>query len=146
MEVNIYVETTIHGPAKGKGAGMYLIEYIKSNGEPETREGVLYLNEATEQQLVLTLVEMALKRLTKSCSCLVLIKAEGILNAQDNGWIEKWAEQGWKKANGKPVQNADIWQQLYEQFQKHEVLFSGGGNSYRPAMEQRMKEEVRKHV
>lgn len=146
MNVTIYIETTIHGPAKRSGAGMYVVEYIKSNGEPETREDVIYREEATEQSLVLMLSELALKRLTKSCSALINIKCEGILAAQENGWLEKWALNGWKKANGKPVQNAEQWQQVYELMQKHEVLFDEGDNSYKPAMEATMKEEVRKHV
>lgn len=145
MNVTIYVETTIQGPAKRSAAGMYEIEYILKNGEPVTREDVIYKEKTTEQELNLILIELALKRLTKSCSVLINIRCEGILYAVENGWLEKWAGNDFKKANGKPVQNAGLWQQIYELMQKHEVLFDNGGNSYRPAMELKMKEELRRN-
>ena len=27
-------------------------------------------------------------------------------------WIRKWRTNGWKKINGKPVENQDVWQRL----------------------------------
>lgn len=36
-------------------------------------------------------------------------------------WIAGWKRNGWKTAAKKPVKNADLWQQLDEQVQRHEV-------------------------
>ena len=40
-----------------------------------------------------------------------------------NGWIYGWVKNGWKKADNKPVQNVDLWQELYSLTQMHEVRF-----------------------
>ena len=32
-------------------------------------------------------------------------------------------KNGWKKADGKPVQNVELWQQLYALTKHHEVKF-----------------------
>ena len=36
-------------------------------------------------------------------------------------WIHSWKAKGWMTAARKPVKNADLWQQLDQQVQKHEV-------------------------
>ena len=36
-------------------------------------------------------------------------------------WINGWKKNGWKTAAKKPVKNADLWQQLDEQVQRHEI-------------------------
>lgn len=36
-------------------------------------------------------------------------------------WIHGWKAKGWMTAARKPVKNADLWQQLDQQVQKHEV-------------------------
>lgn len=36
-----------------------------------------------------------------------------------NGWVKKWQQDGWVKANGKPVQNKELWQQIMKLLEKH---------------------------
>ena len=36
-------------------------------------------------------------------------------------WLEGWKRRGWKTASKKPVKNQDIWEQLDEVIQKHEI-------------------------
>jgi ribonuclease HI len=36
-------------------------------------------------------------------------------------WIEGWKAKGWKTASKKPVKNQDLWQQLEELSQRHDV-------------------------
>jgi ribonuclease HI len=38
-------------------------------------------------------------------------------------WIHAWKRRGWKTAANKPVKNAELWQQLDEARQKHEVTW-----------------------
>lgn len=40
FRVNIYIETSRHGPSKGPGKYMYLIEFLLKNGDPVTREAI----------------------------------------------------------------------------------------------------------
>jgi ribonuclease HI len=38
-------------------------------------------------------------------------------------WVNGWVGRGWRKANGDPVLNADLWCQLYELSGKHDVTW-----------------------
>ena len=45
------------------------------------------------------------------------------VNAFLNGWIYAWKKNGWKKADGKAVQNVDLWEELYALTRVHEIEF-----------------------
>jgi ribonuclease HI len=36
-------------------------------------------------------------------------------------WLEGWKKKGWKTASRKPVKNVDLWHDLDEQNQRHDV-------------------------
>jgi ribonuclease HI len=36
-------------------------------------------------------------------------------------WIHDWKKRGWKTADKQPVKNADLWRELDELAQKHEI-------------------------
>lgn len=36
-------------------------------------------------------------------------------------WIHNWKKRGWQTADKKPVKNADLWQQLDQQTQRHQI-------------------------
>ncbi|MDV5172515.1 ribonuclease HI [Photobacterium rosenbergii] len=36
-------------------------------------------------------------------------------------WIHNWKKRGWKTADKKPVKNADLWQRLDNETQRHQV-------------------------
>ena len=38
-------------------------------------------------------------------------------------WIQNWKKNGWKTAAKKPVKNADLWQALDEQVNRHKVVW-----------------------
>ena len=38
-------------------------------------------------------------------------------------WMEKWEQNGWRTAAGKPVKNQDLWRALKEQVLRHRVTW-----------------------
>ena len=151
MLVTVYVESGIRGPARRSGAGTWLVEYIRKDGTPETRpvdqaDAVTWLPDTTQAALELHMLIDALSILTKPCSVRINTECEHILNVFENGWLEKWKESDWKTAKGKPVANAELWQQLSEYIDVHEdVLVEKGENSYRNIMHiEILKEEKRR--
>lgn len=38
-------------------------------------------------------------------------------------WLEGWKRNGWKRSDKKPVQNADLWQELDALIQRHNIEF-----------------------
>ena len=46
-----------------------------------------------------------------------------IVNAFEDGWIEKWKKNGWKNSKGEDVVNQDYWNILIEQKKQYNVSF-----------------------
>jgi ribonuclease HI len=38
-------------------------------------------------------------------------------------WIYNWLNNNWRKSDNKPVKNSDLWKKLYEQLNKHEIIW-----------------------
>ena len=112
--VNIYITTSIRGPAKRNGGYGYVIEFIKKDGSPITRSGVGYEIKATENKLVLMALKAALKRLTKRCSALVFTKCE---------YISDWKKNDWTNARGAKLSNWELWRDISELSTMHELSF-----------------------
>lgn len=57
-----------------------------------------------------------------------------LLDAVNKGWLTAWEENGWKKADKKPVKNVDLWRELLEAAETHEVKWlKVRGHSGHPA-------------
>lgn len=121
--VNIYITTSIRGPARKNGGYGYVIEFIKKDGSPITRSGVGYEIKATENKLVLMALKAALKRLTKRCSALVFTKCEYVLSSYKNEWISEWKKNDWNNARGVKLSNWELWRDIWELSTMHELSF-----------------------
>lgn len=47
-----------------------------------------------------------------------------IVNAFEDGWIDKWKRNGWKNSKGEDVVNQDYWNILIEQKSKYNIRFN----------------------
>jgi ribonuclease HI len=79
--------------------------------------------ETTNNRMEVTAVIVGLKRLKYPCKVDVYSDSAYTVNAFNEGWIYGWAKNGWKKADGKSVINADLWQELFALTNMHEVVF-----------------------
>lgn len=130
MEVNIYIETDAHGPARRKKAkGIYLLECL-INDKPYTVHEVLELENTTENQMSLTLLATALKRMTKSSVIRVFMPCEHVLNTLNGLWNIQWQKNGWKNAAGRTVKNAELWQEVTELLSGHSYMVCNEKHSY----------------
>ena len=146
MEVNLYIETTTQRPAKGEIAGMWILEYITSAGSPVTRSGILHKRDITNNAITLELLLCAFRRLTKSCSVRVFTQCGHVLGVMQNHYLPMWEKNGWRTAKNAPVKNADLWQQVSEQMEKHYVTVEDTDHSYRKYMQEQVQKELLKEV
>lgn len=87
------------------------------------REYSGYETETTNNRMEVLAVIEGLKRLKYPCIVDVYSDSAYTVNAFSNGWIYAWKKSGWKKADGKPVLNVDLWEELYALVSTHEVTF-----------------------
>ncbi|MBQ8014676.1 MAG: ribonuclease HI, partial [Clostridia bacterium] len=68
----------------------------------------------------LTAVIEALKKLNQKCDVTIHTDSKYVADAFLQGWIWNWMKKGWKKSDGKPVLNPELWKILISEINKHE--------------------------
>ena len=79
--------------------------------------------ETTNNRMEITAVIEGLKMLKEPCEVEIYSDSAYTVNAFTNGWVDEWIKNGFKKADGKPVLNADLWQELIDYTHIHSVKF-----------------------
>ena len=97
FKVNIYIDSSIKSVKKQTGWYGAIIEYIKSNGEPEQRE--LYEKiEATRNNTMLIALVESLKKLNRECDVTISMNCPYVCNNVVGDRIKQWKMNGWKTA------------------------------------------------
>ena len=65
----------------------------------------------------------ALKAMKKPCHIKIHSDSALIINAFTQGWIGNWQKRGWRKADKKPVENKELWQEMLEAMKPHKVTW-----------------------
>ncbi len=63
----------------------------------------------------------ALKALRGQCEVDLHTDSAYLHRAFTEGWIRNWMRNGWKTASKKPVENQDLWKELWELSSRHKV-------------------------
>lgn len=114
-EVTIYTDGSCSGNPGPGGWGAILRykgrERELSGGEHET----------TNNRMELTAAIMALEALTEPCTVSLYSDSQYLCKAINENWLKNWVARGWKKSDKSPVLNADLWQRLLVQLNRHKV-------------------------
>ncbi len=65
----------------------------------------------------------ALSALKEPCRVTLYSDSSYVVSGIEKGWAESWKRRGWKKADGAPAQNPDLWEILLELCKMHSVHF-----------------------
>jgi len=74
----------------------------------------------TNNRMELTAAIEALGMLTSPCS-IILYTDSQYLRRGITSWVHSWKKNGWRKANGRPVENQDLWKTLLDKLEGHRV-------------------------
>lgn len=114
-EVILYTDGACSGNPGPGGWGALLIwngkEKVLSGGHPDST------NNRMEMQAVIE----GLKALNRKCHVKVHSDSALIINAFTKGWIQNWQKKGWKKADKKPVENRELWEEMIRYVNQHQV-------------------------
>ena len=115
--VTLYTDGACSGNPGPGGWGVVLLYGAHrrelSGGERET----------TNNRMELTAVIMGLRALKEACAVDIYSDSAYTVNAFSEDWVGGWERSGWKKADKKPVLNADLWQSLLALTRTHRVTF-----------------------
>jgi len=77
--------------------------------------------DTTNNRMEMRAVIEGLRALTKPCHVKIHSDSALIVNAFNQNWIKNWKKRGWKKANKKPVENQDLWKEMLDVMEPHNV-------------------------
>lgn len=113
-EVKIWTDGACKGNP-GPGGWGALLQYGAHHkeiygGQPNT----------TNNRMEIQAVIEALMLLKESCCVHIYTDSQYVKKGMTE-WIDNWKARQWRTAAKKPVKNADLWQQLDQLSQKHEL-------------------------
>ena len=117
--VTIYTDgSCIGNPGPGGWAAILMAENSKGK---QTREMSGGEADTTNNRMELMAVINALSSLKKPCHGKLYSDSSYVVNSITKGWMAGWKKAGWHKKGG--LANADLWKQLDELLQKHDIMF-----------------------
>tara|TARA_Y100000588_G_C14018472_1_gene823148 strand:+ start:226 stop:666 length:441 start_codon:yes stop_codon:yes gene_type:complete len=114
MTIEIYTDGACKGNPGPGGWGVLLrykdTEKTLFGAEPHT----------TNNRMELTAAVKGLEALKRACEVDLYTDSQYLRQGMMS-WLEKWKKNGWKNSKKEPVKNADLWQELSEQANKHQI-------------------------
>ncbi len=78
--------------------------------------------ETTNNRMELTAVIKGLEALKRRCPVDITTDSQYVKNGITQ-WIHNWKRNGWRTAAKKPVKNEDLWKQLEQAVNEHDVTW-----------------------
>lgn len=101
----------------GRGGWAYILRY-----KEKVRECFGSEANTTNNRMELTAAVEGLRALKEACDVEVVTDSEYMKNGITQ-WIHGWKRKGWKRADGKPVLNKDLWEELDAQVGRHKTTW-----------------------
>ena len=115
-QVEIYTDGACKGnPGVGGWGALMIFKGVERElwgGEADT----------TNNRMEMTAAIRALAELKRSCDVRLVTDSQDVMQGIQD-WMPNWKKRGWKTAAKQPVKNADLWQQLDEQVNRHNVTW-----------------------
>lgn len=124
MEISIFIKSRFRGNPRGAGEAAAIVEFIDRNGKSHIRQQRIRIDHDTKNALALKICNAAMRLLLKPCEITLFIDCEYLTNAHRQGWVKKWQQDGWKRANGKPPANIEDWKQFLMLTEIHKIEFA----------------------
>lgn len=114
-EVDIYTDGACSG---NPGPGGYGVLLRHGNHSKELSGGYA---QTTNNRMELMAVIVGLKALKRPCRVNLYTDSGYIVDAMNKGWVMRWQANGWRRDNGEPAKNADLWQQILSLADRHHI-------------------------
>ncbi len=116
-KVDIYTDGACRGNPGAGGWGAILVfnghEKCISGGEKDT----------TNNKMELLAVISAFEKLKEPCEVTLCSDSSYVINGLEKGWALSWKKKGWRKGDGSPAKNPDLWERLLSAIEPHKVTY-----------------------
>ena len=122
MNVKLFSDGASRGNPGPGGYGT-ILQYTDRVGKLHEKEISEGFRDTTNNRMELMGVIAGLEALVKPCSVDVWSDSQYVIKAFNDHWIDGWVKRGWKKADGKPVLNEELWRRLLLAAEPHEITW-----------------------
>lgn len=103
------------------GVGGYGVVLLHG-GRRRELSGAFRLTTNNRMEVLAAIV--GLEAIKMPCRVEIFSDSKYLVDAVEKRWIQGWEARGWRRKDGEPVPNADLWKRLLEVCRKHEVKFA----------------------
>jgi len=114
-DVTIYTDGACSG---NPGPGGWAAIIIQGEDAEQLTGGARH---TTNNRMELTAALEALRRLDAPTRVQLHTDSAYLSRAFNDSWIAKWQKNGWRTSSKKPVKNKELWQELVELNEEHEI-------------------------
>lgn len=110
------------GSINNPGPGGYGV-VIETDGKRQELSGGFRYTTNNRMEMMAAIV--ALREL-QNCGKKIFLYSDSsyLVNGISKGWARKWRTKGWRKSDGQPVLNVDLWKELLDLLNGAEVSFN----------------------
>jgi ribonuclease HI len=109
------------GALGNPGPGGYGVVIIPPGGERRELSGGY--RRTTNNRMELMACIVALEHLDAALPIYLHSDSRYMVDAINKKWVFSWQKRGWKKADGQPAKNPDLWQRLLKRLEALNVTF-----------------------
>ena len=120
-QVEVYTDGACSGNP-GPGGWGAVLRY-RFNGKVYEKELSGGDASTTNNRMELTAFIEALRQLKEPCGVRLCSDSQYVINGLEKGWARGWKRRGWKKSDGSPALNPDLWEQALEQEARHKITY-----------------------
>lgn len=116
-QVIMYTDGACHG---NPGPGGYAAILIYGAKRKELSGG---FKNTTNNRMELMAAITGLEALREPCQVTLYSDSQYLVQSMNEGWVEKWRANGWKRNKKDLALNIDLWKQVLKLCEKHSVKF-----------------------
>jgi len=102
------------------GPGGYGVVIPSDNGDRELSGG---FRKTTNNRMELLACIVGLEQFRSTTAVALYSDSRYVVDGITKGWAKNWRRNGWRKSNGSPALNPDLWERLLTLCDRHNVQF-----------------------
>ncbi|UCF65544.1 MAG: ribonuclease HI [bacterium] len=114
-QVTIYTDGACTG---NPGPGGFGVVLIYKNRRKELSRG---FRQTTNNRMELMALIAGLEALREKCQVTLYTDSRYVADSINQGWAKRWQAQGWKRSKRERALNPDLWEQLLELLNGHQI-------------------------
>ena len=115
--VTIYTDGACLG---NPGPGGYGVVLLYKGRRKELSGGY---RETTNNRMEIMAAIVGLKALKEKCEATLYSDSEYLVKAITKGWVKRWRKNNWRRNRKEKALNPDLWEQLLQLYEYHQVEF-----------------------